>query len=224
MLRHLLNVQHFDLIGTIIPHSDGGLYYRPMIMISFLIDRFVWNLNPSIMHLENILLHLACSLQIFLIARLAFTKTRNLSLPAALIFAIHPIATESVNWISGRTDLLAVMFMLASLYAILCFRHYNNFWWLAAAVATLVFGIMSKETAIAFIPALVFIMTAKMMNPDQLKELKGEEIEHAMHIPRQSLMIFISVCILALGTALFIYNYYISIVIVLLYFFYLLFF
>lgn len=213
MINSLSAVTHFDLLGIFFPHSSGGFYYRPMIGISFLIDRFLWNLDPAIMHIENILLHLANTLLVFLIARLIISKTSKLPVFAALIFTVHPIATESVNWISGRTDLLALMFLLASLYSILCFRDYKKLMWLAASILTLIMGIITKETAIGFIPALVFILTSR-------NEIKSN-ITNELHTKQQSLILFFVVCILSLSAALFFSNYYLSIIIALLYFSYL---
>lgn len=213
MLRNLSSVQRFDLIGTFFPQSHGGLYYRPMIAVSFMIDRFLWNLNPSIMHFENILFHLISTLLVFIIARLIISKISRLPLIAALIFAVHPIATESVNWISGRTDLIAVMFVLTSLYSILCFRHSRQIWWLTASVATLICGILTKETAIGFIPVLVFILSSKS-DVDL-------DITDKPYKQRQFVIAFLVVCILSLAAALFLFNYYLTIVIIILYFFYL---
>jgi tetratricopeptide (TPR) repeat protein len=214
MFTGLTTVQHFDWIGIFFPYSHSGLYYRPMIAVSFFIDRFLWNLDPEVMHFENILLHLTSTLLVFLIARLIISKTSKLPLFAALVFAVHPIATESVNWISGRTDLLAVMFVLASLYSVLCFRDSRQIWWLVSSVITLIIGILAKETAIGFIPALVFILTSK-------SEVDSK-ITNELHIHRQSLTLFFAVGIFSLATALLLSNYYLSLFFVISYFFYLL--
>lgn len=214
LFRGLAGIQHLDIIGAFFPHSHGGLYYRPIIYISFLMDRFIWDLNPVIMHFENILLHLTNTILILLIARLIITKTSKLPLFAALFFAVHPLATESVNWISGRTDLLAVAFILVSLYTVLCFRSSRRFWQLGVSVIALIMGIMSKETALGFIPALVFILTSRKKDDTDLVHRPG--------FRRQSLYIFLAVCVLSLVAALFFYTFYLSIAIALTYFFYLL--
>lgn len=215
--REMLNaysfVEHFDLKGTFFPQSREGLYYRPMIGVSFWMDRFLWNLDPAIMHLENILLHLTSSLLIFLIARLIISKTSTLPLFAALIFAVHPIATESVNWISGRTDLLAVTFVLVSLYSMFCFRQTMRPWWLVTALVTLILSALTKETAVGYIPALFFILSSKRTAVTQADELNSQQ---------QSLFTFLMACILSLSAALLFFNHYLSIAFALLYFFYLL--
>lgn len=117
MIDSLLNQDSFSLKQILIPNSYGQ-YYRPILYLSFIADKFVWGLEPSFMHLENILLHLANSLLVFWLAGLIMQHL-SLKCPlapfvAALLFGLHPIATEPVNWVSGRTDLLSGFFVLLS--------------------------------------------------------------------------------------------------------------
>lgn len=212
MIKYLAAVTHFDVMGTFFPHSHDGLYYRPMIGISFLTDRFVWNLDPAIMHFENILLHLASAVLVFLIARLIISNTSRIPFYAALIFAVHPIATESVNWISGRTDLLAVLFVLSSLYSIFRFRTSRRFWWLAASAVTLLIGMLAKETAVGLIPALVFILTAD--------RTADAGVARKLHIQHADIISFCVANVLSLASAVFLSNYYLSIGIAFFYYFF----
>ncbi len=123
MVNNLLNA---DGISVWQPFHFGGSgnYYRPLLASTFIIDKYVWGLNESFMHLENILLHAMNVVLVFLIARrIALAEKLTLIEPlafcAALLFALHPINTEAVNWISGRTDLLAGLFVLCSLLFLL---------------------------------------------------------------------------------------------------------
>ncbi|MFZ4859278.1 MAG: glycosyltransferase family 39 protein [Desulfuromonadaceae bacterium] len=213
MLSSLSEVECFDLIGTFFPQSHAGLYFRPMIAFSFQVDRLLWNLDPTIMHFENIVLHLTSSFLIFLIARLKISQTSKLPFFAAFIFAVLPIATESVSWISGRTDLLAVMFILSSLYSVLLFKKSNKYLHLTSSIVLLVLGVLAKETAIAFIPAVMFILNSK--NSGVLHQLL------ILQINKIQIIVFCSICSLSLVSALLFYNYYLPVGIVFLYFFYL---
>ena len=47
-----------------------------------------------------------------ILARELLPDNRLAPLFAALLFAVHPVHTESVSWISGRTDVLAALFFL----------------------------------------------------------------------------------------------------------------
>jgi tetratricopeptide (TPR) repeat protein len=84
-------------------------YYRPLTTTSYLLDYTIWGLRPFGYHLTNVLLHAACTATVALILlRLGFGLSA--SGIAALLFAVHPIHTENVAWIAGRTDLLAFFF------------------------------------------------------------------------------------------------------------------
>lgn len=95
---------------------DGATgYYRPLTYVSFAIDRAIWGLNPVGFNVTNLLLHIMVALLFYqVIAK--FFGNENLALAAALIFSLHPIAGETVNFHSGgRNTLLCAAFVLLSL-------------------------------------------------------------------------------------------------------------
>ena len=84
-------------------------YYRPLTTVSYLLDYTLWGLRPFGYHLTNVGLHALCAVLVALILlRLRWPLLATAI--ATLLFAIHPIHTESVAWIAGRTDLLAFFF------------------------------------------------------------------------------------------------------------------
>ena len=160
MVTGLINTQTFDLKGIFIPRSGGGGYYRPLIGVSYLIDRFAWFAQSEIMHFENVLLHLINTLLVYYIGRTLFIregKERLFPLVAALLFGLHPLTTESVYWISGRTDLLAGQFVLLAALLVARTVRGASTALLVPAVLLIVIGAMAKETALAFIPG-IFLM------------------------------------------------------------------
>ena len=78
-------------------------------------------------HLVNIAIHLLCGLLIFGIVRrtleLPALKDRfggaalNLGFAAALLWTLHPLNTEAVNYVTQRTELMMALFYLLTLYA-----------------------------------------------------------------------------------------------------------
>lgn len=97
--------------------GGSGTYWRPLITATYYLDAALWDLDPALMHLENILLHALNTLLVYASARLLATDDRHeLPLLIATLFCLHPINTEAVNWISGRTDPLATFFCLSGLY------------------------------------------------------------------------------------------------------------
>ena len=79
------------------------------------------------------------------------------SFAAAALWGLAPRLSESVTWISGRTDLLGAMGVLAALLAFLSPSRPVR------AVAPLFFaaGLLAKEVAVAVIPAVFLLEWAK---------------------------------------------------------------
>jgi len=158
MNQYLLNADTFSLRDIFFP-GGSGTYYRPLLVLSFFWDKYVWGLEESFMHLDNVVFHLCNTLLLFAIAR---RVSRELgvksSLPvflAPLFFAIHPINTESVNWISGRTDLLAGFFIFLSVFLLLGESRSGIASLLAAL--SLLLACLAKDTAIFFLPAAILL-------------------------------------------------------------------
>ena len=89
-------------------------FYRPLLIVSFIVDYQLWGSHPFGFHYTNILLHTINAFMVFLLAFTLF-KDRYLSLFSSLLFATHPIQTEAVAWISGRNDVFLTFFLLLTL-------------------------------------------------------------------------------------------------------------
>ena len=120
---------------------------RPLTYLSFWLN----GREPVAMHAVNLLLHLAAAL-------LAYECLRRLLPPraawiAAALFAVHPIQAESVDYIWGRSIVLAALFCLASLFCWLTGRR-----WLAVACFAL--ALLAKEEVAAF-PLVLLLLDYK---------------------------------------------------------------
>jgi tetratricopeptide (TPR) repeat protein len=131
-------------------------YFRPVVTWSLALNRATLGTAPWGFHLVNLLVHAATAWLLFLILW-RFGQPAVAWLGAA-IFAIHPVQTEAVAWIVGRTDLLATLFLL--LAALLHLKipermAARDLPRLGAVLAALSTALLSKETAVTF-PALAF--------------------------------------------------------------------
>jgi tetratricopeptide (TPR) repeat protein len=148
-------------------------YYRPLVTTSYLLDRSMHGLAPRAFHVTNLILHFACTVLVYAVGIRVLALPRIAALAGALLFAVHPVHTESVTWISGRTDVLATCFVLGALLAHAAAllppagaspqasrRRRNAL--VALAALLLVLGLLSKELAIAF-PVLVLIASLGRM-------------------------------------------------------------
>ena len=88
-------------------------YYRPLVLLSFALDRVFFGLSPAGYHLHSLLWHCAAVWGLWRLL-LPMVGQRGAMLGAAL-FALHPVQSEVVVWISARNDLMAAAFGFAAL-------------------------------------------------------------------------------------------------------------
>jgi tetratricopeptide (TPR) repeat protein len=88
-------------------------YYRPLQYLIYMGIYRICGLNPAGYHLSKLLLHILTTILLFFMLEGYFTNFRT-ALAAAILFAVHPIHTEAVTWISGITDALVTPFVLCA--------------------------------------------------------------------------------------------------------------
>jgi tetratricopeptide (TPR) repeat protein len=137
---------------------------RPLLKLSYALN---WSVSPAAFgfHAVNVLLHLA---NVWLVWRLCahFPLPRpryeghgeRVRLVATLLFALHPIQTEAVTYISGRSMSLMALFGLAALLAWMeSGRHGHPRAWRGLAVALFAAAVATKEVALV-LPLALFLM------------------------------------------------------------------
>lgn len=195
----------------VIPGGAQGGYYRPLIGISFLLDKIIHGADPLLMHLEGVLFHLVNVLLVFFLARecLALPRTKPSPLSpffAALLFGLHPITTESVNWISGRTDIMMGNFVLLGSILLVRYRRIGGVRYLFAGLIAFLLGALAKETAFACLAGGALICTAQVAErADNLANPSPDKAE----TPLLDLTIFYGIAFLS---ALLLGNYWIVLV------------
>ncbi len=88
-------------------------YYRPLLNLSYWLDYKVWGMWAPGFRTTNLILHILCSFVIYRFL-LLLTNDRELSIWCTLIFAVHPVNTEAVSWVTSRNNILATLFALSA--------------------------------------------------------------------------------------------------------------
>lgn len=176
MITSYLNIDRVDLKGTFLP-GTSGYYYRPLLGLTYIFDRFVWDMHESFMHMENVIFHTINVILVYFIsikvARRYDIENSTLPVCAALLFAVHPINTESVNWISGRTDLLAGIFILLSILLLLnALQGKSTILMSGAASASFLLSCFAKEVAVCALPGLLFLVIFYDQNVTLVERLR----------------------------------------------------
>jgi tetratricopeptide (TPR) repeat protein len=91
-----------------------GSYYRPVVFASFALEAAAVGAAPPVLHTTNLVLH-AFAAGLLLAAALALGAGHRAALAGSLLFALHPVQSEAVLYVSGRTDVLAGVFALGAL-------------------------------------------------------------------------------------------------------------
>ncbi len=129
-----------------------ALLWRPVTTFSFAIDWHLGRGGAAWFHAVNIGLHAIVTLMwAWFVLRI--TKRESLAIVAGLLFAVHPLHTEAVTWISGRAELLAAAFSLAALHL-----AWSRWRWLTLPAVLLAVG--SKESAAGLPLILLFLSWA----------------------------------------------------------------
>jgi hypothetical protein len=93
-------------------HSMPGI--RPLLKLSYALN-YAISAGPVGYRAVNVVIHASNACLIF--ALLAKRATRFAALTTAMIFALHPVQTEAVTYVMGRSSSLSTLFALACLCA-----------------------------------------------------------------------------------------------------------
>ena len=154
-------VRHWSAIPKIFTshfwsgHADWKMYYRPLINVTYLVDYQVWGLRPLGFHLTNVLVHAGVSLAVFWICSMLAGNWLT-AFVAALVFAIHPVHSQSVSFISGRTDLVSTLFFLLAFALYHRWRAHGRGVVYAGVTLAFLLALLSKEVGVM----LPFVLVA----------------------------------------------------------------
>ena len=91
-------------------------FWRPLSLMSHMLDVSLFGLNPGAHHLVSVAMHLLTTLVLFLVLQ-AMTGRLWCSAFVAAFFAVHPLHVESVAWVAERKDVLSGLFFVLTLGA-----------------------------------------------------------------------------------------------------------
>jgi tetratricopeptide (TPR) repeat protein len=163
-----------DPATILMPEMHGGITTagRPLANLTLALNQAISQNDVWSYHAVNLLIHALAAFALFGVARRTILSWENskpprggatgqATLPAlaiALLWALHPMQTESVTYIVQRTEALMGLFYFLTLY---CFarateKDSSQPAWFAASIAACFCGMASKEV-MASAPLVVFL-------------------------------------------------------------------
>ena len=143
---------------------------RPVVALSLAINYALGGLDVRGYHAWNVGVHLLCALALFGIIRRTLGRSPlrehfanasdGIAAACALIWLVHPLQTEVVNYLTQRTESTMALFYLFTLYAaIRALDAGRPAWWYAISVLSCALGMASKEVMVTA-PLMVLLYDA----------------------------------------------------------------
>ena len=134
-------------------------------MFTYWLNRALWGDSPAAYHAANLAIHLLnCGLVFLVLWRLLGwggwgpVHRKRGAVLGAMVFLIHPLQTESVSYIAGRSESLSALFVLLA-YTLFLYRRKPAISWIEALAVLGLFGaaLLTKENAVSL--AAILILT-----------------------------------------------------------------
>ena len=155
----------------------GRIGYRPIRTLTYALNFALGGTNPFGYHLFNVLLHAANAILTFFLFRHLLGRL-DASFLGAMLFAVHPVQTASVAYVSGRKDLLAAFFLLLAALLYVGWRRRGGRVRAAFTGLSLALAVLSKEVAVVF-PALLVLIDF-FGAPEGRRHRDGKSLKEAL--------------------------------------------
>jgi Flp pilus assembly protein TadD len=161
----------------IIDRRDAGSYhtgyYRPLVNVTYWLDYKLWGMSAPGFRTTNLILHILSCLLLFKVL-VSLVDDRRVCFFATVLFALHPVNTESVSLIVSRNNILVTIFAIASFYFYLKGLRNDSYADMSFSILFFMAAILSKEFGLMVLP--VFFLYHRLLSKEKgnvLKELKS---------------------------------------------------
>jgi len=128
-------------------------YYRPLIYLTYWMDYKIWGMKAPGFRTTNVILHILSCIVLFRFL-LMLSNNKSLALWIALAFAVHPVNTESVSWVTSRNNILVTFFSLFTLYLFMKSQEQDKPLLIIPSVVLFGAALFSKEFGVMLLPIL----------------------------------------------------------------------
>jgi len=163
-------IQHlWPLSDPLTPPRETPVAGRPLVNLSFAFNYAIAGLGQRSYHAVNIAIHLACALLLFAIVRATLANSRmkdgfrttadSTAAAAALLWLVHPLTSEVVDYVTQRSESVMAFFFLLTLFCAIRARAHaegggrggaghESAKWQALSIAACACGMAAKETMV----------------------------------------------------------------------------
>jgi tetratricopeptide (TPR) repeat protein len=160
-LREIFTQNFWSFRGA----RGDSIYYRPLVMFSFLVQRMLFGPRPGPFHLFNVLLNTWVVVMVYQLGKRFWPKGSG-ALWGALLFAALPVHTEDVATVSGISDLECAAFFLAALLIYTKPASGRGFSRVRAWMSALVFLLAALCKEVALVAPVLMVLYEHFLRGD----------------------------------------------------------
>jgi tetratricopeptide (TPR) repeat protein len=153
-----------------VAHREVPTAGRPLVNVSHALNYAIGGLAPRGYHVGNLVVHLLCGIVLFGCVRRTLEMPRvpdsvrrcstDIAFASALIWTVHPLNSEVVDYVTQRSESMMAFFFLATVYASArAVSSARARMWYGTAVVSCALGMMCKESMVT-VPAVVWMYDA----------------------------------------------------------------
>ncbi len=179
-------IRELSLAAAFDPPRETPVAGRPLVQLSLAANYAAGGLDVTGYHVVNVGVHLLAACLLYALVRRTLERrdasprlrahAPAVALGSALVWVVHPLATDAVSYVTQRTELLMATALLLTLYcALRAFDAPGRPGWVAGAVLACTAGAMSKETMVVA-PVLVLLYDRVFLYPSWRQAVAGRRV------------------------------------------------
>jgi tetratricopeptide (TPR) repeat protein len=166
-----------NILGILAPADNlGELLYIPVTYLSYLAESTVFGFSPTVIHVNNIILHIGAGLLVYRLIRRLGAEPVHAALASA-VFIAHPLQVEAAVWTMARKDVLSGFLALASLNWYLSWLRIRDR--RCAVMTWLLFVLACLAKPVIIVLPAVFVLIDLYENRKPAVALLVEKLPHA---------------------------------------------
>ena len=142
-----------SLATSLAPPAGSAVAGRPIVNLSYALNDALAGLDLRVFHATNLAIHIACALLLFAVLRRSFERAAvagdGVALACALVWMVHPLESEAVDYVSARTESLMACFYLLTIYTgIRALERTHRTQWSILCIVCCALGMGCKESMV----------------------------------------------------------------------------
>lgn len=169
-LRDLARVPSYFTDPTTFSADPAKAMYRPLLLVTYALNFALGGEGPWSFHLVNLGIHAAAAATVWWLARLLLGRP-GIALLAGMLFAVHPLASEPVNYVSSRSESLAGLLYLLGIGFFVRARQRGSGWGDLLSGLALILGLLVKSIVVT-LPAVLLLYDYLVVSGQRLERLR----------------------------------------------------